>query len=433
MKGHLALGLCLGWCALAQASPHEILEVRLHSQPPGAVVIDQFGANLGRADRPFRLDPSPYGDFVQFNFQMPGHKSALLAVPVSTLKQEPEIRQVVVLEANNSWVAFQDWAQGHRPLMAVILAGGALALAGLGSALARGHRALERERKIQQMTDRAGGTDSLLAARVGGWLLVEVLGRGGMATVYRGLPADSLDESQAVAVKVMGRQSALEAQDWERFRREIQICRDLNHPGIVKLIDYGNHESFLYLVLELVRGETLTRFLEAHPGLPVSEAWPILTSLFEAVSYAHERGVVHRDLKPDNVMLQPNGRVKVMDFGLAKATHSEKLTATGSVLGTPLYIAPEQIQGGQLDPRTDQYSLGVMVYEMLTGQVPFNNPDIFQLIMQHIQEAPVPPSAHRPELAPIDAVLLRMLSKKPEERFESLREALEQLRTGLGQ
>ena len=185
--------------------------------------------------------------------------------------------------------------------------------------------------------------------------------------------------------------------------------------------DWGEHGGSLYLVLEYVEGQVLTERISTQaPSL--TQVYPYLEKVLDALIYAHDRGVVHRDLKPDNIMITTTGEVKLMDFGLARGEEGDKVTQTGSSMGTPAYIPPEQITGARPTPAADQYSLGVILYEFLTGHRPFKEKNPLKLLMQHLSEVPVDPLKLNPELPPsCGAILLRMLEKSPEQRFESLR------------
>ncbi|MEW6284432.1 MAG: protein kinase, partial [Candidatus Eremiobacterota bacterium] len=280
---------------------------------------------------------------------------------------------------------------------------------------------LARAQKLEQLVAATPSQASFVGRTLGGYTLVDELGGGGMARVFRGVPADTLDDDQAVAIKVLHRDYAQDPELQMRFRREVRLCRELNHPHIVRLLDWGEQDGVTYLVLELVRGKTLRDRLPPHPLTP-EEAFDLLDPILDAVSYAHSMGIVHRDLKPENVMLTDSGTVKVMDFGLARRQQSQSnLTRTGATLGTPAYMAPEQARGGRLDPASDQYSLGVLAYEILTAQKPFQGEDPLQVILQHLGEEPPPPSQIRRDLPPgVERAVLRMLAKQPGDRFPDL-------------
>lgn len=415
--------------ALAGARP---VQIQVESDPPGARIVDHLNQSLGTTGQPFSLNPENYAGsnsgIVGLNLQLSGYRPLAIEIPCSKLSPDSlYTTEVYLLHPDNPLVALRYTLYKYRYLCLALGVG----LVSLAPRLFRQHQQKQRQQRVREMVVGSPDSDSLLMQTVGSYLLLEVLGQGGMATVYRGVPSESLDETQAVAVKVIGRKQLPDQQEWNRFRREIDICRTLQHPGIVRLLDYGSHGSFLYLVMELLRGQTLREYLQTHPPGDPRQRWSILEPLFQAVMHAHSQGVVHRDLKPENVMVTQAGQIKVMDFGLAKSSTSQDLTATGSILGTPLYISPEQIQGGELDPRTDQYALGVMVFEALTGELPFSDPDTLQLILKHLQAPAPPPSSLNPQLRGVDEVVLRMLAKDRHDRFPSLEVAAQQLKKGL--
>ena len=199
--------------------------------------------------------------------------------------------------------------------------------------------------------------------------LGEEIGRGGMADVY--LARDRLLDRQ-VAVKVLSPAFASDPTNFERFRREAQSAAGLNHPNIVAVYDWGEDDDAPFIVMEYVPGQTLRDLIQAYGWLSPNEAARIAAEIADALSFAHEHGVVHRDVKPGNVLIAPQGQVKVTDFGIARAETGDPLTKTGSVLGTATYFSPEQAQGFALDGRSDVYALGVVLYEMVTGTHAFD-------------------------------------------------------------
>lgn len=286
-----------------------------------------------------------------------------------------------------------------------------------------------REFKASLVTDLvvpSSTEDPLIGSCLGAYRILQQIGLGGMARVYRGVPDASLDESQAVAIKIMNHEMSQSPELVKRFVREREVYESLSHPNIVKVFEAGEQAGHYFMAMELIRGHSLRQ--EVHPeGIHPKKMLRLMTPIFEAVSYAHRKGVVHRDLKPENVMYGHDEKVTVMDFGLARGHDFSQVTATGSVLGTPAYIAPEQING-ELHPASDQYALGVMCWEFLTGRRPFEDENPVTLIVKHLSE-PVPSlAALRPDLAKYAKVLERMLAKKPEERFRDLDHALTSLR-----
>ncbi|MFN8608983.1 MAG: serine/threonine-protein kinase [Vulcanimicrobiota bacterium] len=262
--------------------------------------------------------------------------------------------------------------------------------------------------------------DPLVAhqAELGRYKIVDKLGEGGMASVYKAVPGASLDEKEAVAIKLM-RADLTKAEDRKRFLREIKTVNELNHPNIVRLEAYGENDSGeLWMAMELVDGQPLSI---PPGGLPLTQVSVYLDSIVSALSYAHDQGIVHRDLKPANMMVTRAGQLKLMDFGLARSHEASKVTRTGTVLGSPAYVSPEQLGGGELDARSDQYSLGASLYEMLSGQVPFPRADTMSTLMAHMLELPEP----LPKVPDsIDRVVRRCLEKSPGRRFPSLQAML---------
>ncbi|MFG2528364.1 protein kinase [Streptomyces sp. NPDC048516] len=252
--------------------------------------------------------------------------------------------------------------------------------------------------------------------------LVEQLGHGGMGTVYR-----AVDHRlrRTVAVKTLSAELALQPEFRTRFQREAHAAAALNHPGVATVHDVGEDASGgaaePYLVMEYVEGRTLSQVLK-DGALPVAQAVDITGQVLDALEHSHRHAIVHRDIKPANVMLNGSGKAKVVDFGIAKALSeaATRLTGTGVAVGTPAYLAPEQINGAETDHRTDLYAVGCLLYELLTGRPPYTGDSPFSVMHQHLSAEPVPPSRLRPELPPaVDAVIVRALHKGREDRFAS--------------
>jgi beta-lactam-binding protein with PASTA domain/tRNA A-37 threonylcarbamoyl transferase component Bud32 len=261
---------------------------------------------------------------------------------------------------------------------------------------------------------------------VGGrYELGELLGRGGMAEVRR-----AVDQrlGRSVAVKQLRTDLATDPTFQARFRREAQSAAGLNHPTIVAVYDTGEEidpltgVSIPYIVMELVEGATLRDVLREGRKILPERAMELTQGILDALSYSHKAGIVHRDIKPANVMLTPNGGVKVMDFGIARAVAdtSATMTQTAAVIGTAQYLSPEQARGETVDARSDLYSAGCVLYELLLGRPPFVGDSPVSVAYQHVREAPTPPSQLDPEIAPeIDAVVLKALAKDPADRYQS--------------
>jgi serine/threonine-protein kinase len=254
----------------------------------------------------------------------------------------------------------------------------------------------------------------------GRYELGELLGRGGMAEVYLG--TDRVLQ-RPVAVKVLGAWLADDERFVERFRREALAAARLSHPDLVAVYDTGSDEGLHYIVMEYVPGETLADALHREGRLPAGRATAIARGVARALAVAHAAGIVHRDVKPANVMLGPDGRARVMDLGIARTLEGESLTRTTSVLGSPNYLSPEQARGDPVDARSDVYSLGCVLYEMLSGRPPFDADSPVAVAYKHVHEDPLPPSALEPAVpAPLDAVTLRAMAKDPGDRFQSAEE-----------
>ncbi len=259
------------------------------------------------------------------------------------------------------------------------------------------------------------------------YTLLEVLGGGGMGRVY--LAHDNVLDRE-VALKVLREEYADDEGFVERFRREAKNAASLNHPSIVQVYDQGRDEGgTYYMAMEYVPGRTLKdRIVEGGP-LDPGEAAGLGSRVAEALGVAHARGIVHRDIKPENVLLGASGGAKVADFGIARAASSETMTETNSVWGTAAYMSPEQVGGKRVGPASDLYSLGVVLYEMLTGELPFRGGDPIATAMKHINEpAPHPKEANPAVPEALDALVVKLLAKEPEDRPAGAGELAEDLR-----
>jgi serine/threonine-protein kinase len=260
--------------------------------------------------------------------------------------------------------------------------------------------------------------------------LEELVGSGGMSSVYRA--HDSLLERH-VALKVMHEQLLSEDDHVERFRREARLAAQLSHPNIVTVIDRGEQEGRQFIVFEYVEGENLKALIERDAPLPEREAIELALQVADGLAFAHAHGLVHRDVKPQNVLLTEDGRAKVTDFGIARSIDVHRgLTQTGTVMGTSDYISPEQARGGHVDACTDIYSLGAVLFELLTGEVPFHGDNFVAVAMRHINEPPPSVRQRRPELSPrIDAAIRCAMAKDADDRFPSMEEFAAELRACL--
>jgi tRNA A-37 threonylcarbamoyl transferase component Bud32 len=263
----------------------------------------------------------------------------------------------------------------------------------------------------------------------GRYKLEAKLGSGGMSTVY--LARDqTLD--RAVAVKVMHREMSEQADQLQRFRQEARAVAKLSHPNVVAVIDAGEDGGHPYIVFEYIEGETLKQRIARVGALDPQEALAYAIEIARGLTVAHGRNMVHRDIKPQNVLIDSEGRAKLTDFGISRQLEQDGMTATGRVLGTTDYVAPEQAMGHPVDPRSDVYSLGVVLYEMLVGQVPFHADSQVGVAMKHVNESLPDVQQRRPELSAAAALVVeRSTTKDPAERYPDVGEMIEDLSTAL--
>jgi serine/threonine protein kinase len=262
--------------------------------------------------------------------------------------------------------------------------------------------------------------------------VLEVVGAGGMSTVYKA--HDQLLERN-VALKVLHARFGDDAEYVERFRREARAVAQLSHPNIVTVIDRGEADGHQFIVFEFVDGENLKELVDRTGPLPVQRAVELGSAIAEGLSFAHEHGIIHRDVKPQNVLLNGDGEAKVTDFGIARSLDVDHgVTQTGTVLGTSNYLSPEQATGQQVTPATDVYSLGVVLYELLTGEVPFPGENFVAVAIKHRDE-PVPDIlARRADVPPrLAAAIERALEKDPANRFPTMRDFASELRRCLSE
>src|SRR5205814_5966284 len=238
------------------------------------------------------------------------------------------------------------------------------------------------------------------------YVIKRKLGSGGMADVYL---AEDQELGRRVALKLLDDRHANDEQFVERFRREAQSAAGLNHPNIVSIFDRGQAEGTYYIAMEYLDGRTLKELLVRNGPTPIPIAIDYTRQILGAIAFAHRHGIVHRDIKPHNIVVGGDGRLKVTDFGIARSGTSQ-MTEVGSIVGTAQYLSPEQARGAPVDPRSDLYSLGVVLYEMLTGKVPFTGDTPVEIAMKHLSEPPKAPSELRPEVPhDLDLVVLRAL------------------------
>jgi len=258
--------------------------------------------------------------------------------------------------------------------------------------------------------------NNLIGTRLGKYEIQTEIGRGGMGAVYKGY---DLALDRHVAVKVLAPHLVWARESVERFLREARAAARLSHASIVTIHDVGQEAGWYYFVMEYLEGQTLTEAIQERGPLPPGEVLSILRPLADALDYAHQRGLVHRDVKPGNVMVSSAGSATLTDFGIARAAQETRLTSTGTIVGTPEYMSPEQAKGLAVDARSDQYSLAVVAYEMLSGQVPFEAESTLALLHKIVYD-PLPPIREiNPDLPlGVEAVLRKALAKDPGDRYE---------------
>jgi serine/threonine-protein kinase len=270
-------------------------------------------------------------------------------------------------------------------------------------------------------------TDTLINTLFDGrYRILRKLGSGGMANVYL---AEDEELGRRVAIKILNDRHASDDSFVERFRREAKNAAGLSHPNIVSVYDRGEAEGTYYIAMEYLEGRSLKDRIIAEGPLPIDQAVEVTRQVLRAVGFAHRRGIVHRDIKPHNVLLAQDGatgdgesRFKVTDFGISR-TAASQMTEAGSIVGTAQYLSPEQARGAAVDQRSDIYSVGILLYELLTGKLPFTGETPLEIAMKHLSEVPRAPSAVRPDVpADLDMIVLRALAKDPEDRFQSAEE-----------
>ena len=265
----------------------------------------------------------------------------------------------------------------------------------------------------------------------GSYRVLERIAAGGQATVYRAWDSNT---GQVVAVKVMHPHLTSDAAYLERFRREAQLAASITHPNVVRVFEVGQEADAHYMVLEFLP-VNLHDLIQAQGEMPIERVVDLARQIAAGLEAAHQRGIIHRDIKPQNVLIGPAGEAKLTDFGISRAADLATMTRTGTVMGTPHYMSPEQAQGHPVDIRTDIYSYGVMVYQMLTGEVPFDADTPFEIIRKNISERAQPMRRRRADVpASLERIIARCMEKNPDRRYSTPAEvdaALEQAFPGV--
>jgi formylglycine-generating enzyme required for sulfatase activity/cephalosporin-C deacetylase-like acetyl esterase/predicted Ser/Thr protein kinase len=260
----------------------------------------------------------------------------------------------------------------------------------------------------------------------GRYQVIEELGRGGMGRVYRVLDKKLGEE---VALKLIKPEIAADEETIRRFRNELRTARKIGHPNVTRMYDLGEDEGTHYITMEYVRGEDLKSFIRRSSRLTVDKAVVITGQVAEGLAEAHRQGVVHRDLKPQNIMIDRDGNARIMDFGIARSVRSEGITGSGMMIGTPEYMSPEQVEGKAVDPRSDLYSLGIILYEMLTGRAPFMGDSVLSVAMKQRSERAPDPQQQNPRIpASLSRLILKCLEKEPAGRYQSAEDLVTELK-----
>ncbi|MFB7812920.1 Stk1 family PASTA domain-containing Ser/Thr kinase [Paenibacillus chitinolyticus] len=270
----------------------------------------------------------------------------------------------------------------------------------------------------------------MIGTKLGGrYEILERIGGGGMALVYKGL---DILLHRKVAVKMLRQQYVNDEEFIRRFRREAQAAASLSHPNVVSIYDVGQEGDLHYIVMEYIEGKTLNEIIKERAPLPVEEAVHYAAQICDALEHAHHNGIIHRDIKPHNILIGKNGRVKVTDFGIARAATSSTITQTGSVVGSVHYFSPEHAKGTNTGEKSDLYSLGIVMYQMLTGELPFHGESPISVALKHLQEDAEDPRRINPMIPQsLENIILKAVRKKPDERYQSARAMMEDLETCL--
>jgi serine/threonine-protein kinase len=281
------------------------------------------------------------------------------------------------------------------------------------------------------LAPRTGGTGSLNEPQIGTlfagrYEIQSILGKGGMGIVYK---ARDRELDDLVAIKTL-RSEVLSADPTllDRFKQEIRLARRITHPNVLRTHDLGEFNGLRYLSMEFVKGLTLKHLLESGEILPTPVGLRIAKQVCAGLAAAHEVGVIHRDVKPQNILIEPTGGLKIMDFGIARLTEDRGMTATGTVIGTPDYMSPEQARGLPLDFRSDIYSTGVVLYEVFTGSLPFEGDSPLAVVLKHVNDLPPLPQSKNPRIEPkIAVIIMKCMEKEPAARFQSVSDLYESL------
>jgi tRNA A-37 threonylcarbamoyl transferase component Bud32 len=408
------------------AENSELMEIRFHTDPPFANVylINDRLQYLGKSDQkdPIPLDRKQFSGSFNVQFNLPGYFSRPEQVPKystrcptsGSVKLTPRIPVVYPLY----------YMIKNNIAISIVLAAAAIAFL-FFVVIPRRRKvkaALDRAAKWEAIRTKMGDEDPFIGLKLGDYRLIEKLGAGGMGAVYKAVPDETLSVKESVAIKFMKPEVTEDEEFVRRFTREVQVTSKLDHPSILRIITWGEEDKRMYMVMELIKGSTLKGKI-VKGGMSYGSFKKYYFPVLDALEYAHAKDIIHRDIKPDNIMLTEGGRIKVMDFGLAKGNQYSTITVSGSAIGTPAYMAPEQITGKPQDSRSDQYSLGVLAWEMLAGRRPFDDESTINIVLKHLSEAPPSLKEARPDLPDeMNRIILKMLEKEPGQRYKTLGE-----------
>jgi CRP-like cAMP-binding protein len=276
----------------------------------------------------------------------------------------------------------------------------------------------------QILARRLGESDVMVAKTVGKYRLVGELGRGGMSVVYSGLQTSL---NRTVAIKMLSHELSLDEEFSKRFRQEAQIIAALNHENIVKVFDTETAYATIFIVMEYIEGTPLAKMVDA-PTLPWDHVRDILSQTAAALQFAHERGIIHRDIKPGNIIITPDQRVKLMDFGIARVQKPGDENEPEEVIGTAEFMSPEQVRGKAVDGRADIYSLGIMAYKMVTGRCPFEDADPYVILKRHLRDPITPPKQINPKVPEdLNKLIMRAVEKELSARYQNCAEMIRDL------
>ncbi len=419
--------------------------VTFYSEPADARILLSVSGNapfvLGYAGQELPLDLKLFEGrkAVTLTFQREGYLDEVRTLQkegseshyFSTRDRYPDASQGPVrlaprTDAGSRLIQLKLFASTHPQVLAT-----AALMLGLGVAWAwKLSRRAQRVDVLEGQRAELDTSDRFVFKDLGPYRLLQRLGEGGMGAVYKAVPRETMEEKEAVAIKILDKGVSQDPESRKRFEREVLISKKLVHPNIVRLIDWGEQEGLLYMVMEILQGNPLYKYIPPE-GMDLEQVERVFTLLARGLEEAHRQGVVHRDLKPGNIFLLDKGGLKILDFGIARGHNFTVATATGQAMGTPAYMAPEQLMG-EVDPRSDQYAAGVLLFEMVTGVLPFKDPDPFVLAMQHVNRPAPRPSVLRKDLPiAVEEVILKMMAKSPEGRYENVEEAAAALRRAL--